>query len=161
MDAKGLPRERGEEAAVTQVVIEALEIEESARQLLSACGLPIDDLQAPANHLRLFGCRCEGQLLGLVGLEMHGPDVLLRSLAVAEAARGQGLGQLLAAHAEQYAAAQGAQAIYLLTTTAEDFFAKRGYSLAERADAPQAIAATRQFSGLCPAAAAFMRKRLV
>jgi amino-acid N-acetyltransferase len=161
MDARGLPRERGEESAVTQVVIEALEIDEPARQLLYACGLPIDDLQTPANYLRLFGCRRDGLLLGMVGLEMHGPDVLLRSLAVTDAARGQGLAQLLAAHAEQYAADHGAQAIYLLTTTAEDFFARRGYRLAERADAPQVIAATRQFSGLCPAAAAFMRKRLV
>lgn len=161
MDVRGLPLECGEESAITPVVIDRLEIDEAARQLLSACGLPIDDLQAPANQLRLFGCRRDGQLLGLVGLEMHGPDVLLRSLAVADAARGQGLGQLLAAHAERYAAAQGAQAVYLLTTTAEDFFTPRGYRLAERADAPQAIAATRQFSGLCPAAAAFMCKRLV
>ncbi len=146
---------------MTQIVIEALEIDRQARELLIACGLPTDDLQNPPKHLRLFGYRRDGQLLGLVGLEMHGPDVLLRSLAVADAARGQGLGQLLVTHAERHAASQSAQAIYLLTTTAEAFFDQRGYHLAERTDAPRTIAATPQFSGLCPATAAFMRKRLV
>nr|WP_298170223.1 arsenic resistance N-acetyltransferase ArsN2 [uncultured Pseudomonas sp.] len=143
-----------------QVVIEVVEIDRHAQQLLAACGLPTDDLQDPANRLRLFGCRGDGHLLGLVGLEMHGRDVLLRSLAVADAARGQGLGQLLVAHAERHAAAQGAQTLYLLTTTAEAFFSQRGYRQAERATAPRAIAATRQFAGLCPAAAAFMCKSL-
>lgn len=141
--------------------IRPLAIDAQAQQLLAACGLPIDDLQDAANHLQLFGCRDDGGLVGLVGLEMHGADVLLRSLAVADSARDQGLGAALVAYAEQHAANHGAQAIYLLTTSAEDFFARRGYKLAERATAPQAIAATRQFAGLCPAAAAFMYKRLI
>lgn len=147
--------------AMTQVAIEAVEIDQQAQQLLVTCGLPTDDLQDPANRLRLFGYRRDGHLLGLVGLEMHGRDVLLRSLAVTDAARGQGLGQLLVTHAEQHAAAQDAQTLYLLTTTAEAFFSQRGYRLAERATAPRAIAATRQFAGLCPAAAAFMCKPLL
>nr|WP_298114163.1 arsenic resistance N-acetyltransferase ArsN2 [uncultured Pseudomonas sp.] len=148
---------------MTQVVIEAVEVDQQAQQLLVACALPIDDLQDPANRLRLrlFGYRHDGHLLGLVGLEMHGRDVLLRSLAVADAARDRGLGAMLVAHAEQYAAAQGAQTLYLLTTTAEAFFSQRGYCLAERTTAPREIAATRQFAGLCPAAAAFMCKRLL
>ncbi|HSX89480.1 MAG TPA: arsenic resistance N-acetyltransferase ArsN2 [Pseudomonas sp.] len=146
---------------MTQVVIEAVEVDQQAQQLLVACALPIDDLQDPANRLRLFGYRHDGHLFGLVGLEMHGRDVLLRSLAVADAARDRGLGAMLVAHAEQYAAAQGAQTLYLLTTTAEAFFSQRGYCLAERTTAPREIAATRQFAGLCPAAAAFMCKRLL
>nr|WP_298147317.1 arsenic resistance N-acetyltransferase ArsN2 [uncultured Pseudomonas sp.] len=145
---------------MTQMAIETVEVDEAARQLLSACGLPTDDLQQPAPQLRLFGYRRDGQLLGLVGLEMHGPEVLLRSLAVTDAARGQGLGALLLAHAEGHAASQGAHTLYLLTNTAESFFAEHGYGRVERAAAPAAIAATRQFAGLCPAAAAFMRKPL-
>ncbi|MDA7089000.1 hypothetical protein PH586_21710 [Pseudomonas sp. SA3-5] len=38
--------------------------------------------------------------------------------------------------------------------------AQRCYHLSERATAPLAIAATRQFNGFCPSSAAFMRKRL-
>jgi amino-acid N-acetyltransferase len=140
--------------------IQVIEIDEQARQLLAASNLPTDDLQDAANNLRLFGCQIGGHLIGLVGLEIHGADALLRSLAVAEAARGQGLGDELLAYAERQAASHGVHAIYLLTTTAEGFFAQRGYCLAERAAAPRAIAATRQFRGLCPATAAFMCKRL-
>ena len=147
--------------AMTQVAIEAVAIDQQAQQLLVACALPIDDLQDPANRLRLFGYKHDGHLFGLVGLEMHGRDALLRSLAVVDAARGRGLGAMLVAHAEQYAAAQGAQSLYLLTTTAEAFFSQHGYCLTERATAPREIAATRQFAGLCPAAAAFMCKRLL
>lgn len=147
--------------APMQAAIDPVVIDDQAQQLLAACGLPTDDLRDAANHLLLFGCRLDGGLAGLVGLEMHGQNVLLRSLAVADSARGKGLGAELVAYAEHHAATHGAQAIYLLTTTAEDFFARRNYRLAERADAPQVIAAPRQFSGLCPAAAAFMRKRLV
>jgi amino-acid N-acetyltransferase len=143
-----------------KATIKTMEIDGQAQQLLAACNLPTADLQDAANNLRLFGCQIDGHLIGLVGLEIHGADALLRSLAVADAARGQGLGDELLAYAERQAATHGAQAIYLLTTTAEVFFAQRGYRLSERAMAPLAIAATRQFSELCPASAAFMRKRL-
>ncbi|MDM8350787.1 arsenic resistance N-acetyltransferase ArsN2 [Pseudomonas sp. sp1636] len=143
-----------------QATIQAIAIDGQAQQLLAACHLPTDDLQDVANDLRLFGCQAGGRLMGLVGLQIHGTDALLRSLAVADAARGQGLGAELLAHAERQAAAHGVHAIYLLTTTAEAFFARRGYCLSERATAPLAIAASRQFCGLCPATAAFMRKRL-
>jgi arsenate reductase len=50
--------------------------------------------------------------------------------------------------------------IYLLTTTAAGFFGKRGYLPADRDQAPAGIRATREFSGVCPASAAFMVKHL-
>jgi amino-acid N-acetyltransferase len=146
--------------AQMKAAIQAVEFNHQAQQLLAACHLPTDDLLVPVTSRRLFGCQLDGRLAGLVGVEIHGPDALLRSLAVADSARGKALGAGLLAYAEQYAAAHGVQAIYLLTTTAETFFARRGYSLAQRIAAPPAIAATQQFSGLCPAAAAFMLKRL-
>jgi amino-acid N-acetyltransferase len=143
-----------------KATIHAIETDGQVQQLLAACNLPTDDLQDAANDLRLFGCRADGRLLGLVGLEVQGADALLRSLAVAEAARGQGLGDELLAYAERQATSHGVQTLYLLTTTAEAFFAQRGYRLSERATAPRAIAATRQFCGLCPATATLMRKHL-
>ncbi|WP_372867875.1 arsenic resistance N-acetyltransferase ArsN2 [Pseudomonas sp.] len=143
-----------------KATIEAVELNPQVQQLLADCQLPTDDLQDAANHLQLFGCQADVRLVGLVGLQMHGADALLRSLAVADSARGQGLGAELLAYAEQQAAAHGVQTIYLLTTTAEAFFTQRGYRLAERSAAPPAIAATRQLRGLCPATAAFMCKHL-
>jgi N-acetylglutamate synthase-like GNAT family acetyltransferase len=63
-------------------------------------------------------------------------------------------------HAEEQAKASGIRELYLLTTTAETFFAKRGFLRAPRDSAPPAIRATREFSGICPASSAFMSKRL-
>ena len=49
---------------------------------------------------------------------------------------------------------------YLLTTTAEDFFARRGYVRIARDEAPETIRATREFADICPAGSAIMRKVL-
>ena len=70
------------------------------------------------------------------------PTALLRSLAVRADARGSGLGADLLAHAESQAAALGVDALYLLTTTAERFFAARGYATTTRDAAPPEIQAT-------------------
>ncbi|MGR6534295.1 arsenic resistance N-acetyltransferase ArsN2, partial [Brevundimonas sp. RM1] len=61
---------------------------------------------------------------------------------------------------EAEAAGQGADGLYLLTTSAAAFFQRHGYSVALRSAAPPSVAASRQFSGLCPASAAFMFKEL-
>ena len=74
--------------------------------------------------------------------------------------RGAGAGARLLAHAESQARARGVKTLYLLTTTAESFFARHGYASADRDGAPPAIRATREFSGICPASSAFMRKLL-
>jgi len=100
------------------------------------------------------------QPTGLVGLEHFGDVALLRSLVVAPERRGRGEGLRLLGHAESQARSSGVRAIYLLTTTAEPFFAKCGYSKAPRETAPAAIRGTREFAGICPASSAFMIKRL-
>jgi N-acetylglutamate synthase-like GNAT family acetyltransferase len=130
------------------------------RELLSSCGLPVDDAGAP--EVRLFGCRNDRDraLEGVVGLESYGEVALLRSLAVAESARHTGLGRRLVAFAEAQAAAGGARQACLLTTTAEPFFARLGYRHLPRSEAPPVIAATRQFAVLCPRSAAFMARPL-
>lgn len=127
--------------------------------LLAASGLPTDDLDSAASVM-LFGTTKGDEPTGVVGLELHGTDALLRSLAVAPRTRGAGTGAALVAHAEREAAARGVATLYLLTTTAEGFFSRLGYQRLDRTEAPAVIAATRQFSGLCPASSAFMAKRL-
>lgn len=126
--------------------------------LLAACGLPVEDVSA-ASPVRFFAAG-DGQLLGVVGLEGSGTCALLRSLAVAPEYRGHGLGAVLLQHAEAAAGRRGVTELYLLTTTAQRYFAARGYAPVARTLAPPAIAAMRQFRELCPASAAFMLKRL-
>lgn len=137
--------------------IQPLRPSPEVRALLSANQLPASDLHDGAT-VRLFGCVSDLHPRGVVGLEIHGEVALLRSLAVADAQRGGGLGAALVAHAERYAAGQGVATVYLLTTTAADFFLRLGYRHVPREDAPAAIAGTTQFSGLCPASSAFMAK---
>ena len=131
----------------------------TAVALLQAQGLPVSDItDERLEHFFFVGS--DGAPTGLVGLEIHGSDALLRSLVVEENARGQGLGSALTDHAEQYAASRNVRAIYLLTTTAETFFRRLGYQRIDRREAPPEIKSTREFADLCPASSAFMFKRL-
>jgi amino-acid N-acetyltransferase len=131
----------------------------AALALLAAASLPTEDLtESHCEHF--FYCGPREAPEGLVGLELFGDVALLRSLVVSAARRGSGAGSQLLAHAEQHARALGVKRLYLLTTSAESFFANRGYMRAPRAAAPDAIRTTREFSGLCPASSAFMSKQL-
>lgn len=127
--------------------------------LLEAEGLPVSDLTE--SHLEHFlFTESDGAPSAIVGLEIWGPDALLRSLVVSSVARTQGVGSALVRHAEEYAAAHQVSALYLLTNTAVGYFEHRGYRRIDRTQAPPAIQSTREFASLCPASSAFMIKRL-
>ncbi|MGH8178709.1 MAG: arsenic resistance N-acetyltransferase ArsN2 [Steroidobacter sp.] len=131
----------------------------AAVKLLAAAQLPTEDLTAAhCEHFFFAGPLTEPT--GLVGLELFGDVALLRSLVVAPSRRGAGEGATLLKHAEDHARERGVRVLYLLTTTAEPFFAKHGYLRASRESAPVAIRATREFAGICPASSAFMTRRL-
>jgi len=51
----------------------------------------------------------------------------------------------------------GIREVYLLTLHAGDFFAVLGFTVVAREVAPASVQGTRQFAGLCPAAATLMR----
>jgi amino-acid N-acetyltransferase len=108
----------------------------------------------------LLGLRDGKGLEGVVGLEPHGEAGLLRSLAVRHDRRRSGLGSALVQELERVAGARGIRRLYLLTTTAEAFFAHRGYIREPREQAPEVIRRTPEFASLCPASAAFMGKSL-
>jgi amino-acid N-acetyltransferase len=63
-------------------------------------------------------------------------------------------------HGEEVACSRPVSALYLLTTTAADFFARHGYHVTNRADAPEFLQATTEFSRLCPESAVCMVKFL-
>lgn len=130
----------------------------AVRSLLTAADLPVSDLPDELEHFLACGSRESPD--GLVGLELYGPDALLRSLVVSPAMRGRGCGKALVDAVEAYARDAAVQRIFLLTETAEAFFASLGYELVSRDEAPEAIRGSSEFSSLCPASAAFMRKTL-
>jgi amino-acid N-acetyltransferase len=141
-----------------RVIIRTLGREDAAaiRALLEASGLPTGDIEKRA--IRFLGSRDDHGLAAVVGLELFGKVGLLRSLAVRLDIRGTGLGGMLVGTAEDLAAQQGVVELFLLTTTAEPFFVKRGYSRHDRGSAPAPIRDTPEFSDLCPSTAAFMAK---
>ncbi len=129
------------------------------RQLLKLCGLPDEDITP--DHLKHFWVYKEDfQIAGVVGVEALGSAGLLRSLVVPEKFRGRGLGSRLVRKAEEHAASLNLKALYLLTLTAADFFAHRGFRKLERAVAPMEVQKTAEFQKLCPASSVCMVKFL-
>lgn len=133
---------------------------DDVKHLLQVCGLPHSDI-TPAHLQHFFASGNNSGLFGVVGIEPYGSIALLRSLAVTPKHRNSGLGKQLVAYIEQYALAQGVQVIYLLTTTADKFFSRLGYSPVPRDQAPSVIQDTIEFSNLCPSSSILMVKRLV
>ncbi len=132
---------------------------DAVRSLLQEVGLPTADL-TPA-HLDRFLVASDGEdLCGVVGLEPRGDVALLRSLAVAPNVRGEGLGTRLVDAIEERAQEDGIRALYLLTTTAADYFRARGYTEIARDALPESIQSTEEAARLCPAGTPCMRKIL-
>ena len=129
------------------------------KMLLAECDLHTADLTD--EMMRDFLVARKGdQIVGVIGLEVVGTDALLRSLAVAEKFRRQGVAGMLMEAIQRYARSQRLTMLYLLTLTAEAFFTRQGFEHAARDAAPAGIRATREFESLCPDTAVCMRKRI-
>ncbi|MCX9157533.1 arsenic resistance N-acetyltransferase ArsN2 [Niveibacterium sp. 24ML] len=98
----------------------------------------------------------DGAVLGCVGLEIHGAHALLRSLSVAPAMQGYGIGTRLLRAAIERARALNMRALYLLTVSAPDYFPRFGFRRIPHAAAPLALHASPELQGACPASAILM-----
>ncbi len=131
------------------------------RTLLTQANLPCADIDAACvAHFQVVRATNSDALTGIVGLEPYAPVGLLRSLAVAPEQHGAGIGTALVDAIEASARAQGIAELVLLTTTAEHFFARHGYTVIARDAAPAALQSTREFAELCPASSVCMRKSI-
>jgi amino-acid N-acetyltransferase len=91
---------------------------------------------------------------------LYEDGVLMRSVAVAPALQGQGLGHRLTNAALELARDLEAPHAYLLTTTAEEFFPKFGFERVDRTDVPASVQTSIEFRSACPSSAIVMRKAL-
>lgn len=130
---------------------------EQAINLLKINNLPTEDIDA---NVELFGIFEDEKLIATAGIEKYESIGLLRSVSTMSEVRGKGFGKIITAETENYALQNGISVMYLLTTTAKDFFAKDGYALVNREDVPEAIKQTKQFSSVCPSSATIMKKDL-
>ena len=130
----------------------------AVEQLLVTNGLPIDGVD---ENFRTFIVAEDGDgIAGVVGIERYGPTALLRSAAVSPNSRGSGIGTRLVKTILERAAADGVEDVYLLTTTAADYFPRFGFTQTPRSDAPEQLSASQEFQGACPATAVLMKRSL-
>ena len=123
-------------------------------ELLKASGLPVEGARA---HLDHFYVAREGEsITGVIGLEPYGEDGLLRSLAVRESHRSRGIGNRLYFHLLGQARSEGIRRLVLLTTTAEAYFAERGFAHVPGDSIAGPIRQSAEFKGACPSSAACM-----
>lgn len=126
--------------------------------LLRENHLPLDGLR---EHLAtMLVARCSGQVVGSAALEMYPDGALLRSVAVTPALQQHHIGRELTEAAIRLARARGVPAMYLLTTTAAEYFPRFGFERVPRADVPASVQTSVEFTSACPASATVMRKRL-
>jgi amino-acid N-acetyltransferase len=128
-------------------------------KLLQSQKLPSDDLPASLNGF--FTVFEEGLLVGLIGMDRYGSFALLRSMVVHPAYRNRQIAEKLVAMLEEKAIISGLKAMYLLTETAENYFAKKGYEIVERKLVPQDLLKSTEFSHVCPVSAIVMKKQLI
>lgn len=117
------------------------------RALLSDSGLPLDGLMEVPT--RLVVARHGERVVGAGALEHHGTAGLIRSVVVSPEVRASGIGSGIVAALEQTADEDGLSGTYLLTDTAEAFFARRGYRRIGRGDAPDAVKASVEWAEAC------------
>ncbi|WP_141619441.1 arsenic resistance N-acetyltransferase ArsN2 [Myxococcus sp. AB036A] len=124
--------------------------------LLAAADLP---RQGVADHLPHFlVAEREGTLVAAAGLELYGTSALLRSVVVNESQKGKGVGAELVQRLVERASADRLGALFLLTTTAADYFPRFGFVRIDRASLPPELHASEELRGACPASAAVMRR---
>jgi amino-acid N-acetyltransferase len=99
-------------------------------------------------------------IVGVAGLEVCCDNALLRSVAVTPQYRSKGVGRALVNQVIARAESRGIRALYLLTTTAEHYFPSFGFRKIERAEVPDDVRQTEEFTTACPASATVMTRAL-
>jgi amino-acid N-acetyltransferase len=124
--------------------------------LLQAAGLPTAGVPATLNDFLVADT--PAGLAGAIGLERYGSAALLRSAVVRSGDQGTGIGAALV-HAllDRARDDDDVREIYLLTTTAERWFPRFGFTPVARTQVPEAVRASVEFREACPASATVMR----
>lgn len=124
------------------------------RALLAASKLPLEGAQAHLDHFMV--AHDETGLVSCGGLELYGPAALLRSVAVAQAHQGRRLGHEMVMRLVTLAMSEQVGELALLTEGAAPYFRRFGFKTVSRDALPQALMASAEFKGACPASATAM-----
>jgi amino-acid N-acetyltransferase len=128
--------------------------------LLEARNLPLDGAESHLGDFLVAPRSASEGVAGVAGLERYGNVGLLRSVAVADDLAARGLGTALLRALLRLAGERGIETVYLLTTTAADWFPRFGFTAVRREDLPRALGESAELRGACPGTAIAMQLRL-
>lgn len=127
--------------------------------LVRSSGLPLEGLREALDTALV--ARDGKKVVGVVALELYGPEALFRSLAVVPERRGSGLGDQLTRAVLGCAREHGLTTVYLLTETSAGFFGRCGSRKVSRAEVPDAVRESVEFRSACPSTAEVLARTLV
>ena len=131
----------------------------NVQRLLTELQLPLDGVPESLQHF--YVATANDRIVGVAGLELVGGDAaLLRSVAVDGQYRSIGIASRLIASVVADAQLAGVTDLYLLTTSAREYFARKGFEVVERSSVPKPLRDTAEFKGACPDSATVMIMRL-
>jgi N-acetylglutamate synthase-like GNAT family acetyltransferase/DNA-binding HxlR family transcriptional regulator len=132
---------------------------ESINNLLQTNNLPqISQIKESDSFFVAINYKFE--IVAAIGLEVYAQHGLLRSMVVDAKYRNRGLAGLLVDKIEQTAKEQKLISINLLTTTADKYFAQKGYSVVTRNEMPLPVQSSDEFFVTCPVSAIVMKKEI-
>jgi len=128
---------------------------DAIKSMLRANDLPVEGVD---DHWKTFLIARDGEkVVGVGGAEAYQFAALIRSIAVTPEYRSHGIGRRLVRQLLDRLASRGLREFYLLTTTAEDYFRKRGFKTIDRDEVHPQLLGSREFQGACPDTAVCMR----
>ena len=127
--------------------------------LLAASGLPTVQV---APYVKQFWVAEAGDksLVGVLGLQTERKQALLRSFAVAAPQRKCGTGLALVQHVLGQLRQQAYTEVYLLTQTADRYFARLGFGVIDRTAMPQTLLVQSGLDQACPCSSVCMQHKL-
>lgn len=126
--------------------------------LLQNNKLPVQDIAA--GQQQFWVAMADATIAGVIAVEQYGEYALLRSMATDAAFRNNGIATQLVQTVFNFAGNKNLTAVYLLTETAEDYFAKKGFTKVNRQDVPVSIQQSTEFASVCPSTAVVMKKEI-
>jgi amino-acid N-acetyltransferase len=123
-------------------------------RLLTDSGLPLDGVRDQID--RFIVAEENGAIAGCAALERYGEIALLRSVAVDSRFRGRRFGERLVSQMIAIARRDRIESLFLLTTTAAEWFPRFGFRSIVRDLAPADLSESSEFRGACPASAVLM-----
>lgn len=124
--------------------------------LLGAASLPTEGVEEHFGDF-LVAVNASGKVVGAIGMERyHNGTGLLRSAVVEPSLRNAGVGSRLFEELIKRARSSGIRQVILLTTTAEQYFARKGFRTVPRCSITGPVTTSAEFAGACPASAVCM-----